>query len=290
MPCQRFATSVVHLAHCTLLCLASAAHAELLSFSAVRDSSLPLSEHDGGAFSYTQSQRLLDGSTSDVAIPSGEAKAYSEMGVNRVLVHNRAAVDDEYLREYSVGGPFSVGVSAWADRFTVLSDKGVGQLSVSVTITGSFGPGFGSQGAYYLFVASPDQVAQLMEQPFEFLQRSDLLTRAALSLNQHVLAPGYYDDGESLQPNSPFGRTLNGSVDFVDGEPFYLVSVLAGYANDFGSLDAFHSAHFGITAPAGALLSSASGVHYAAAVPEPAALLLWCLGLPLAWLGVRHRS
>lgn len=63
------------------------------------------------------------------------------------------------------------------------------------------------------------------------------------------------------------------------GEPFALVSVLLSGANDDGSLVSFNSARFGISAPVGAAIDTASGFVYASAVPEPGTWLVLTLGL-----------
>jgi hypothetical protein len=277
------------IAACVTFCT-SAAQSDTLSFAAVRDSSLPLNEYLTQSYTYTTSQVRSDGLLVSVGTTSGAAAAQTAPGVNRVAVESLVAVDDERLRQESIGGPFSVSVSAWTDRFTINGGVGRGTALVSASITGQFGPkpdpSYGGGGRYSLFVADSSQIAALFSKPFEFVVNTDL-SSAVLSLNQNVLKPGTTDSGESLPPQSPFGRQLTGSLDFTYGESFYLVSVLTGYANDFGVLNALNSAHFGINAPVGSTLSADSGFVYASAVPEPASWVLLVLAGPLLLL---HRK
>ena len=57
--------------------------------------------------------------------------------------------------------------------------------------------------------------------------------------------------------------------------------MLYGLANDFGSLSAMNSAHFGfsVLGNADAVVTTVSGTVYTAAVPEPQTMALWLLGL-----------
>lgn len=271
---------------------ATSSHAEVISFAAVRDSSLPLDQYVNGNYSYTLSESRIDSGIASVAIATGDAMSQTALGLNKVAVENNAQVDDEFLRSVSIGGPFAVAISAWADQFTIIGGSGEDTAKVSVSITGEFGPkpepSYGAGGSYYLFVADSNQIANLLSSPFEFLVNNDL-SSSVLSLEQNVLKPGYTDPGESLPPDSLFGGTLTGNIAFSYGEPFYLVSVLAGSANDYGILNAFNSAHFGISSPTDAVITTGSGTIYAAAVPEPDAIVLFAGGLVILTFVTRHR-
>ena len=73
-----------------------------------------------------------------MAVPSntnGAARAQSDYGVNRVAAASFAPVDDESLRQTSIGGPFADAFSVWADRFVVQGGSGVGSLSVSAIVS-----------------------------------------------------------------------------------------------------------------------------------------------------------
>lgn len=276
-----------------LLASCAVAQAQVVSFSAVRDSSLPLAEYLSGNYTFTQSQLLTNGDVASVAIASGTAKAQTLLGTNRVAVENTVAVDDETLRASSIGGPFAAAISIWAEEFVITGGTGTGSVLVSAAVTGQFGPkpapSYGGSGAYFLFVAEAAEIDALFAQPLAYMNEADF-SGATLSLVQNVLKPGLTDDGESLPQGSAFGRTLTGTIEFTYGEPFYVVSVLGGYANDFGVLDAFNSAEFGITAPAGAALTAASGFTYAAAVPEPSTYALLAAGFAIVGCCVRRRS
>lgn len=292
----------IHIGAVSILCaalLVPAARAELVSFAGARDSSLPVDQYLAGSYTYTQSQLLTSTATASASIATGSARAQTEYGVNRAAAENNTPVDDEGLRGDSIGGPFSVGISAWSDRFTISGGTGTGSVDVSAVLTGLFGPkpdpSYGGGGAYFLFVATPAQIAELGAKPFEFLDAfigayEQDPSVATLALLQNVLAPGFIDPGTSVPPGSAFGGTLTGSVAFTFGEPFYLVGLLAAFANDFGVLDAFNTARFGISAGAGASLLSESGTQYPAAVPEPSTYLVLAVGLALLTLVGRRRA
>lgn len=303
MTCISSRKSLLCMAFVVPMLIQTSSHAALLSFAAVRDSTLPQDEYDTANFSYTLSDSRTDNGIASAAISSGNAKAQTMLGVNRVAVDNNVPVDCDPgegcnripNRNSSVGGPFAVGISVWADQFTILGPGGPGVASVSASITGEFGPkpdpSYGGGGAYYLFVATSDQISSLFSKPFEFLVHTyDLDKFSALYLEQNVLKPGYTDPGDSLPPGSLFGGTLTGNISFNYGEPFYIVSVLAGYANDFGVLNAFNSANFGVSAPAGAVISTLSGnIYPAAVVPVPSASIMFATGLVVLSSAIRHR-
>lgn len=263
--------------------LSLAAHAGTVSFSAVRNSSLPLDQFQAESYTYTMSDLRTDATVASVSIPTGNARSQTLLGTNRVAVESLSLVDDQFLRQNSIGGPFSVSISAWTDRFTITGGVGVGTAQVRTSVNGQFGPkpdpSFGGSGAYYLFIADENQIASLFAKPFEFIVNRDL-SGAILQIQQNVLTPGFTDPGESLPPGSPFGRNLLGSLAFTYDTPFYLVSILAGYANDFGILESFNSANFGITSPSNSLITTQSGFTYASAVPvpEPSAGTLLAIG------------
>jgi hypothetical protein len=253
----------------------STAHAELLSFAAVRGSSVPQSL--AGTISFDDSALLEDTGIATAGIPTGSAKAQAVYGVNRVAVLNTALADA--VGEVAIRGPFAVAASFWADRITITGGSGSATAAVSADITGQFGDGYGSNGIYVLLAMTDAQLASVLDAPFDFVLQGVTAPdfTEILRLEQSVIAPQFQDPGERLEPGSVFGRTLIGSLDFTYDESFWLVSVLAGFANDLGELDAFNSAHFGLTVPEGARVDTTSGTMYPAAVvpvPAPAALLI----------------
>lgn len=269
---------------------AAPASAQTLSLAGVRDSSLPQNLYDTGTIftpGYYDQVQFLNGTGVAVASTiNGSARAQSDYGVNRVEAASFAPVDDELLRQTSIGGPFADAFSVWADRFVVQGGTGVGTLSVSAIVSGQFGAQPGGFGFYDLMVVDSGDAAADARAVAAILRDESgpdtLLATSVLSLAQEVPAPGFTTDVEALTPGAAFGRVLAGQVTFTYGRPFYLVSVLGASANDFGSLSAFNSAHFGITAPTGAAIVSDAGVNYAAAVPEPSTALMAlvaCLGL-----------
>jgi hypothetical protein len=265
--------------------------AGVVSFTGVKASSVPQADYDSGIIEFDQNALVLDGGIAASSLTSGSARAQTLPGVNRIEVSNSAPVDDEALRASSIGGPFSAAVSGWYDTFTVTGGTGAGTARISSSVTGQFGNGFGATGMYMLFKVTPANLEALLDDPLSPLL-DDALPQTLLALEQNVIDTSrFIESGELLEPGSAFGGTLVGEVDFVYGQPFVLLSVMAGFANDFGSLSSFNSAVFGITAPDGKALLTGSGYQYAAAVPEPATLLLMALALPLlAWSVRRHRG
>lgn len=263
--------------------------AGVASLAGVKSSSVPQADYDQGIIDFDRQSLLFDGTVASSSIASGSARAQSLPGINRIEVSNQGAVDDEDLRQNSIGGPFSAAVSAWYDTFTVTGGTGAGTARISSSVTGQFGNGFGATGMYMLFKVSGSDLLALIDDPLSPLL-SDSLPQTLLGLTQNVIDTSRFtESGELLAPGSAFGGTLVGEVDFVYGEPFVLLSVMAGFANDFGSLSSFNSALFGITAPQSRALITGSGYQYAAAVPEPATWLLMTLALPLLAWGVRQR-
>ncbi|GGY72181.1 hypothetical protein GCM10011613_16420 [Cellvibrio zantedeschiae] len=271
-----------------IISFATSANAGLLSFAATRDSSLPLDEYNNWNYTYTHIDTQTDGSIASSSILSGNAKAQSAYGVNRISVSNNAAVDDADLREHSIGGPFATAISIWSDTFTITGGTGSGKVSVSANVSGQFGMGYGAAGIYRLFKASPQDLQNLLAKPFEFLVDEPLLNKPwatpdyLLDLGQDVINLSVYDDPEEhLQPGSTFGKLLTTELDFNYDDPFTLVSILAGSANDFGSLSAFNSAHFGISGPENSIISTTSNSRYnqaAVQVPEPGSFILLTIG------------
>ncbi len=270
--------------------VAAPASAQTLSVAGVRDSSLPQNLYDTGTIftpGYYDQVQVKNGSGVDEAATSnGSARAQSDYGVNRVEAASFAPVDDALLRQTSIGGPFADAFSVWADRFVVQGATGIGTLSVSAAVSGRFGTQPGGFGFYNLMLVDSGDAAADANTVAAILRDESgpntLSAVSVLSLAQEVPAPGFGTDAEPLAPGAAFGRVLGGQITFTYGRPFYLISVLGASANDFGSLSAFNSAHFGITGPSGAVIVSDAGVSYAAAVPEPATALMAlvaCLGL-----------
>lgn len=262
--------------------------AQTVSLAGVRNSSLPQALFDTGTVLtpgfYDVVQVEFGAAVASASTVNGAARAQTEYGINRVEAASFAAVDNEDLRRTSVGGPFADAISAWADRFVVQGGTGTGKLSVSAIVSGRFGNQPGGFGAYDLMVVNTgDAAADALTVAAVLRDESGPETNAAvsvLSLAQEVLGPGLTTESEAVAPGASFGRVLSGQIEFTYGRPFYLISVLGASSNDFGSLSAFNSARFGVSAPTGATLMADAG-NYASAVPEPtsAALLLAACGL-----------
>jgi hypothetical protein len=273
--------------------------ADTYSFAAVKNAGITAEDIASAQYGYTDSTLL---SSTAVATASGvgnAAKAQTLPGVNRIGVSNSIAVTDEYIRKTGVGGPFAIALSAWTDDFVVTGGAGSGTALVSVNVTGQFGEGYGSGGGYRMWLTNPQELRSevteyLSTDPTAWLNETidqpvDGGETLILSYQANVLKPGYTDPGLSLPGGSPFGGVFTAQIQFKYGEAFSLASVLFGSANDFGSLSAMNSAHFGISVldNAGASIAATSGTAYAAAVPEPLTSTLMLSGLAALALAAR---
>lgn len=225
--------------------------------------------------------------------PESEAQAQTLQGVNRISVLNDAPVSDEYIRETGIGGPFSLALSVWSDGFVMTGGSGFGTAEVSTTITGQFG-GLGAGGEYSLFYASATDLSNLQSDPIAYLfTHLDNGPSAILTLTQNVVDSSRFTEQNNFPPGSSFGGTLTGTVNFTYGETFYLVSMLAGFANDTGSLSALNSAEFGISVagnPGAQITSSTAAIYPLAAVPEPETYAMMLVGLGLVGFAARRRT
>lgn len=272
-------------------CYGAPAWADTYSFAAVKDAGVSAEDIINGQYAYTDSTFLSSAGMATASGAGNAAKAQASYGVNRVGVSNSIAVTDEHIRETGIGGPFAIAMSAWTDDFVVTGGTGAGTALISVRVTGRFGDGYGSSGGYGMWLSTPEA---LRSEVTEFL-RTDPTAWLIETLDEpedgdetlivsylaNVLKPGHTDPGLSLPGGSSFGGVFTAEIQFRYGEPFSLASVLFGSANDFGSLSAMDSAHFGISVPknANAIVVSSSGTVYAAAVPEPVTPALMVSGL-----------
>jgi hypothetical protein len=199
-------------------------------------------------------------------------KARAELGSNGFMASSGAA-----------------GFSAWSDGFTLTGGSGAGDLTISVSIHGEL-VGTAADMVYGLYVAKT---------PFSVDSEvgfNDENLGAALANANLLLSYSMTDSNAS--PNT----TLIGKLNFTFGEKFYLFSYLGGDVCtplepgrikpcSGGSEDFYHSAVFGLTAPAAAAVSTLSGHEYVAAVPEGGPVALFVVGLlTLSMSGRRTRA
>jgi hypothetical protein len=180
------------------------------------------------------------------------------------------------------------GGSLWSDGFTITGGTGSGLLTVSAHVSGTV-TGFGQMN-FALFVS---------DQPYNFDTLLSTINAnksgfwaLALPDSTRVLYTAVANGCSTAIHNrecghapledvsGPIDLTLTAEVPFTYGQPLYVVSGFSGgVLTPGGSASFLDSADFGITAPAGAVVSSASGNFYAAAVPEPSVALLLAIGL-----------
>lgn len=278
---------------------AAAAQAETFSYAGTKSTGISAAQIAAGDITFSDADFELGTGivVSDLqaalgpTAPESLAQAQTLQGVNRVLVSNNAAVVSEEDRATGIGGPFAMAVSIWADTFTITGGTGTGTVSLSAGVTGQFGSGYGAEGLYALAAASEAEAGVILGDPIG-AALGDALPTPILLVHQSTTAPQYTADGERVAPGSAFGRTVIGSYEFTYDQPFVLVSMLAGFANDFGSLSAMQSAVFGLTVNgnAGAVIQTGSGAVYPlAAVPEPETYALFLAGLGLLGIAARRR-
>lgn len=291
----------------TLLAAVAALHslpawADTYSFAAVKDAGISAEDLANAQYGYTDKAFLNNTAIAAASGAGNAAKAQSLLGVNRIEVSNSIAVTDEVIRQTGIGGPFAIALSAWTDDFVITGGTGAGKVLLSVNITGRFGEGYGSSGGYGLWLSTP---AELRSEVTEFLN-TDPTAWLADTIDQpedggetlkvaylaNVLKPGHTDPGLSLPGGSPFGGLFTTEIEFTYGEAFSIASVMFGSANDFGSLSAMNSAHFGISVldNVGASITTSSGTAYAAAVPEPQTLTMMLAGMGVLVACARRRN
>ena len=226
-----------------------------------------------------------DGSEPGFALDFKYDTTVAEVLSDELGYHSKASGDFGINKAYSkvtggsvVTGPFTGAVSAWADSFTLTGGTGDFTADVSVTLSAQFGPGTYSEAAYGLFAVSGDLYAQVLNGGDEFV--FDLIVSGLPSESGYepIIVLGNNSDDDDHTPGS-FSQT--GQVHGTFGEPVYLLSVLATYAEEDGEVDMFHTAVFGISGPSGSTLTTSSGTSYTAAVPEPETYALFGAGLAL---------
>lgn len=266
------------------------AHAVTFSAAATNATGFSAAEVESGDLDFTDGTATFDGTIVSSLLEATQtaAQAQTLQGINRISVSNGAAVDDENERATGIGGPFSVALSVWSDAFTIQGGTGTGTLTVSAAVTGQFGPNYGAEGLYALAAVSETEAGVIFDDPLGAIL-GGTLPSPLLLVHQSTTAPQYDAEGDRVAPGSAFGDTVSATLQFTYGQPFILVSMLAGFANDFGSLTAMNSAVFGLTVEGnpGATVLTASGALYPAAVPEPETYALFLVGLGL--LGVAAR-
>lgn len=171
---------------------------------------------------------------------------------------------------------WAFGETWWADSFTVAAGAGSGELTIAVSVSGVLaGEG---RANYALYVS---------QQPFRYEVLKAWLDCRPQRQDCIPFPPA---NSEALIPMTlpASGQTvLTAKLAFNYDRPVYIASYFGVETWGVGSADFYGSAHFGVTAPTGAVLSTASGTLYplASAVPEPHAVLLTGLGL-VAVLGL----
>jgi hypothetical protein len=243
-----------------VLALASAASQAQPSFTLVRvQTEVPSpNEHDGPII-----QQVFGDTLATVGDASLNARA-------RVSLGNAGAY------AFSADDREAFGETWWVDGFTVSGGVGQGVLSLSVSVTGTLtGEGRANYGLF---------------------ARQDMFSRTELAAwldcpSASPCIPAAPSGSQALIPvTASFGNgttVLTATLPFTYGQTVYVASYFGVETWAAGEADFYGSAHFGISAPQGTVLESASSTTYlsAAAVPEPSrsALLLAGVAVLLAW-------
>lgn len=201
--------------------------------------------------------------------------------------------------------PFDYGAFAevsWSDAFTITGDSGSGLLDIAVKVDGSFS-GANTNVQYHLFT-SDSPITRGSNGGSGLLGYQDGSNQMPPDGSTEVIS-GYGVGADTLATLSPEELALveanplnSGSnlysvqVPFTYGVPLYIASYLGVEALGTGIADFYGTAHFGISAPQGAVLTTGSETVYQAAnavVPLPAAGWLFVSGL-LGLRALRGRS
>lgn len=248
-----------------LLALASAASHAQASFTLVRVQTEGPSpnEHDGPII-----QQVFGDTFATVGNTSLNARA-------RVSLGNAGAY------AYSADAREAFGETWWADGFTVTGGSGQGVLTLAVSVTGTLsGEGRANYGLF---------------------ARQQMFTKSELAAwldcgGEALCIPQAPQGSQALIPVTwAFGNgttVLTATLPFTYGQPVYVASYFGVETWAAGEADFYGSAHFGISAPQGAVLDSASGTGYlgAAAVPEPSMPGLLLAGLAVVLARKRRRA
>ncbi len=215
--------------------------------------------------------------------PGAYARTRSEFGSNGIdyVLSARA-------RRELAGG------SGWSDGFTIFGFSG--SVPISTRLTGEIAGE--SDLVYALFVSAlPFDVDALFAAVgSDSFDDSD----PQLPNAQRLFFTGFVSGCGTSRASRGCGRLLIenyegpvdlpmvGRIEFVEGQPVHVLSILIAEVDDQGGrLNFINSADFGISIPHTATYRTLSGSEYTAAIPEPATALILLGGLGL--LGARKR-
>lgn len=177
------------------------------------------------------------------------------------------------------GGYAAVAAGIFTDEYTITGGSGV--ASVSTTLSGVFGPEADALMGYILLKSTT---------PFTDLDALGDVLGDYILLGTPLPAGLESTLEVTASQSAPLaGPVLTGTFTYTSGVPFYLAAGLVTFAQQSGAADFLTTAQFGISAPAGGVLSTASGFTYAQAVPEPGTWATLLAGLALVGVVAARR-
>lgn len=201
---------------------------------------------------------------------SMRSDARTDWGVNGVRASVVNVPSDRAIATPGAYGAYPMSI--WSDAFRVTTGTSIGVLDFSARLDGTLS-GSNTEVVYAVWYSDrpfgPDGLRSWLNSSDSLGVNGELLSPPDASLAFGV----YRIDGDA-------SGTYRALVPYAIDETVYVASLLTVSAiGPTSTADFYNSAYFGVSAPAGAELTAASGFTYATSVPEASTLSMAALGL-----------